>query len=171
MSASPTINIATLTVAGEKLFVAWTNAGVAYVESASPARRREMRRRMKVEFEEARLPAIIRSALAAAARGRDDGVPIDLTWARDYERDVLLAARTIPWGQTRPYSWLAREARRPLAVRAAASIIANNPLWRLVPCHRVIYKDGRLGPFGSSGAARKRALLRREGVIVPRPAR
>lgn len=157
-----TCKIGALTVDREKLLVAWTHAGVAYVDRAAPATRREMRRRMRMEFEEAPVPA-----LGALARGpRRVDLPIDLTWARDYERDVLLAALTIPWGQTRPYSWLAREARRPLAVRAAASIIARNPLWRLIPCHRVVYKDGRAGPYGSSGAARKRTLLRREGVAI-----
>jgi len=72
----------------------------------------------------------------------------------------------LPRGQTRPYSWLAREARRPLAVRAAASAIAKNPLWLLVPCHRVIAANGTIGSYGPSGVARKRELLKREGVVL-----
>lgn len=114
------------------------------------------------------VPKVIARALKRAATASVDvDVPIDLTWARDFERDVLIAAREIPAGQTRSYSWLARQARRPLAVRAAASAIANNPLWLLVPCHRVIYADGTLGPYGRKGNARKRALLAREGVKLP----
>ncbi|HXW50719.1 MAG TPA: MGMT family protein, partial [Candidatus Acidoferrales bacterium] len=60
---------------------------------------------------------------------------------------------------------------RPLAVRAAASAMARNPLWLLVPCHRVVYADGRLGPYGNGaiGQARKRALLAREGVHLESP--
>lgn len=115
---------------------------------------------------EARPPAALRDILASAARGEGEDAPLDLSWARDFERDVLVAARQIPYGETRSYSWLAREARRPLAVRAAASAMARNPLWLLVPCHRVIYSDGRLGPYGggAAGQARKRKLLEREGV-------
>jgi methylated-DNA-[protein]-cysteine S-methyltransferase len=108
---------------------------------------------------------LIREALMSASKGTSEGdVPIDLTWASDYEREVLFAAMRIPRGETRPYSWLAREARRPLAVRAAASAIAKNPLWLLVPCHRVISADGSIGSYGPSGVERKRALLAREGV-------
>jgi O-6-methylguanine DNA methyltransferase len=114
-------------------------------------------------------PSSLRRALMTAARGRNDDFPLDLSWARDFEREVLVAAREIPYGQTRSYSWLARTARRPLAVRAAASVMARNPLWLLVPCHRVIYADGRLGPYGSSGQRRKLELLAREGVHVERP--
>jgi len=145
------------------LRVAWTHAGVAYVDDEDDPGAVE--RRLKLRLEERPVPKLIRDTLAGAARGaRDVDVPIDLSWATDYEREVLFAAMRIPWGQTRAYSWLAREARRPLAVRAAASAIARNPLWLLVPCHRVIAADGSIGSYGPSGTERKRALLAREGV-------
>ncbi len=147
------------------LRVAWTHAGIAYVDGASAAAQNEMRLRMRMELNAKPVPKLIRDALTAALGGGGIiDVPIDLTWARDFERDVLLAAREIPAGQTRPYRWLARQARRPLAIRAAASIIARNPLWLLVPAHRVVYANGKLGPYGHSGVAQKRALLKREGV-------
>ncbi|MDQ2816708.1 MAG: methylated-DNA--[protein]-cysteine S-methyltransferase [Candidatus Eremiobacteraeota bacterium] len=151
--------------------MAWTHAGLAYAGEESPSAFQDVSRRLHLELRAARVPQMIRAALARAALGRCDAdVPIDLTWARDFERDVLLAARRIPRGQTRPYRWLARQARRPLAVRAAASAIAKNPLWLLVPCHRVVYADGTLGPYGSDGNARKRELLKREGVdLAARP--
>jgi len=150
-------------VGGERLRVAWTSAGVAFVDDAAPSTKRMMEKRMKLRLVDRPLPAAIHKALVKARKrpGGDD-VPIDLSWARDFERDVLLAARTIPWGQTRPYSWLAREARRPLAVRAAASIIAREPLWLLVPWHRVIYKDGKATrPGGPKGKAELLARERR----------
>ena len=120
---------------------------------------------------DAKVPPPLRGALAAAAVGTGDDFPLDLSWARDFERDVLVAAREIPYGETRSYSWLARQARRPLAVRAAATVMARNPLWLIIPCHRVVYADGRLGPYGSSGQARKRQLLEREGVKLDSPRR
>jgi methylated-DNA-[protein]-cysteine S-methyltransferase len=150
-------------VGAQRLRVAWTSVGIAFVDHDKPGIRGRIEKRIKMQLLEKPVPAVIRRALIKAAKrpGGDD-VPIDLTWARDYERDVLLAARTIPWGETRPYSWLAREARRPLAVRAAASVIARDPLWLLVPWHRVVHKGGKNGQAGGEFGRRKRELLGRE---------
>jgi O-6-methylguanine DNA methyltransferase len=160
---------AVLDIGGEQLRVAWTHAGICAVEPESLGARRAMSRRLRMDLVEARAPSSLRRALVTAARGRNDDFPFDLSWARDFEREVLVAAREIPYGETRSYGWLARSARRPLAIRAAASVMARNPLWLLVPCHRVIYADGRLGPYGSSGQRRKRELLAREGVQLEAP--
>lgn len=150
-----------------RLRVAWTHAGIAFADDAGDAGVESVEKRLKMRLVRKPVPALIRSSLAAAARGaREVDVPIDLSWASEYVQEVLAAAMRIPWGQTRPYSWLAREARRPLAVRAAASAIANNPLWLLVPCHRVIAADGTIGSYGPSGTDRKRALLAREGIVL-----
>jgi O-6-methylguanine DNA methyltransferase len=150
----------------QRLRVAWTHAGVAFIDDAD-VDVADVEKRLKMHFVEKRVPALIRSALAAVAKGaRDVDVPIDLSWASEYIQEVLAAAMGIPRGQTRPYSWLAREARRPLAVRAAATAMAKNPLWLLVPCHRVIAADGTIGSYGSSGVERKRELLEREGVML-----
>jgi O-6-methylguanine DNA methyltransferase len=167
----PVARSAVVTVAGERLRVAWTHRGIAAVEPESLAAKNRMERRLKMRLVTAPCPPVIRTFLADAAHGQASDEPIDLTWARDFEREVLEACRRIPYGETRSYGWLAREARRPLAVRAAASVIARNPLWLLVPCHRVIYRDGRLGPYGGGarGQARKRALLAREGVHLDEP--
>ena len=157
-----TCSTGTVRIGTRSLRVCWTSAGVAFVDDDEPGIKHRIEKRIKMRLLERSVPAIIRRALVRAAKrpGSDD-VPIDLSWARDFERDVLLAARSIPWGETRPYSWLAREARRPMAVRAAATIIAREPLWMLVPWHRVIYKGGNVGGSGEFGN-RKRELLERE---------
>ena len=162
---------AILTIAGETLRAAWTSTGIAAVERERLSAHKDLERRLKMTLVGAPAPPVIRQLLALAAKGKADDAPLDLAWARDFEREVLEAARRIPYGETRSYSWLAREARRPLAVRAAASAMARNPLWLLVPCHRVVYADGRLGPYGNGaiGQARKRALLAREGVHLEAP--
>jgi O-6-methylguanine DNA methyltransferase len=167
----PVANTAILSVGGEQLRAAWTNSGICAVDEESWSTKRSLEQRLRMTLIEAKAPAALRRALATAARGKSDDFPLDLAWARDFERDVLLAAREIPYGETRSYSWLARQARRPLAVRAAATVMARNPLWLIIPCHRVVYADGRLGPYGSSGQARKRELLEREGVKVESPRR
>jgi O-6-methylguanine DNA methyltransferase len=151
----------------QSLRVVWTHAGVAFVDDDADVDLTVLERRLKMRLVERRVPKIIREALVEAAKGsKEIDVPVDLSWAPDYEQEVLAAAMRIPWGQTRPYAWLAREARRPLAVRAAASAIAKNPLWLLIPCHRVISANGTIGSYGPSGVDRKRALLKREGVVL-----
>jgi len=150
-----------------RLRVAWTHAGIAFVDDAD-VDVSEIEKRLKMRLVAKPVPALIRSSLAEASKGACDvDVPIDLSWASEYFQEVLAAAMRIPRGQTRPYSWLAREARRPLAVRAAASAMAKNPLWLLVPCHRVIAADGTIGSYGPSGVEKKRELLKREGVTLP----
>jgi O-6-methylguanine DNA methyltransferase len=165
----PVASTAVISIGDAELRAAWTNSGICAVEEESLSTKRSLERRLKMKLAEAKAPAVLRRALAVAARGKNDDFPLDLSWARDFERDVLMAAREIPFGETRSYSWLARQARRPLAVRAAASVMARNPLWLVIPCHRVVYADGRLGPYGSSGQLRKRELLEREGVKLDSP--
>ena len=68
-------------------------------------------------------------------------------------------------GETRSYAQLAQAVGKPRAVRAAASACAANRVAVLVPCHRVLRGDGGLGGY-RWGEARKRALLRGEGVAL-----
>jgi O-6-methylguanine DNA methyltransferase len=165
MAWRPVCSTGIVRVGTKRLRVAWTSAGVAFVDDATPTAKRLMAKRLKMQLVERPVPAAIAAAIKKAPRrpGGDD-VPIDLSWARDYERDVLLAARSIPWGENRPYSWLAREARRPRAVRAAASVIARNPLWFLVPWHRVVHKDAKPKKPTTAFGRLKRELLDREAA-------
>jgi AraC family transcriptional regulator of adaptative response/methylated-DNA-[protein]-cysteine methyltransferase len=80
-----------------------------------------------------------------------------------FQHDVWKQLRAIPRGQTRTYQQIALALGRPLAVRAVARACATNPVSLLVPCHRVIRRDGSLAGY-RWGLARKRELLRREGV-------
>lgn len=92
---------------------------------------------------------------------------IDLRFVRgDFRRDVLRACAAIPEGQTRTYGELAAAAGRPRAARAVGTAMATNPLPPLVPCHRVVRGDGRIGNYGAGGTARKIEMLTREGVPI-----
>jgi methylated-DNA-[protein]-cysteine S-methyltransferase len=79
------------------------------------------------------------------------------------------ALTAIPYGTTISYSELARRVGRPEAVRAAGAANGQNPLSIVVPCHRVIGKDGSLTGFGG-GLPVKRALLELEGAPCVAPA-
>jgi len=79
------------------------------------------------------------------------------------------ALSTIPYGETISYAELARRVGRPAASRAVGAANGANPLPIVVPCHRVIGKDGSLTGFGG-GLATKRALLELEGASCLAPA-
>ena len=77
----------------------------------------------------------------------------------------------IAYGTTASYSAVAVAAGNPKAVRAVGTACATNPLPVVVPCHRVVNKDGRLGGYGG-GLWRKQFLLDLErGVIGKKPSK
>ena len=81
----------------------------------------------------------------------------------EFQRAVLTALQTIPFGETRSYADIARQIGRPAAVRAVGAANGRNPLPIVLPCHRVIGADGSLTGFGG-GLATKLFLLRLEGI-------
>jgi O-6-methylguanine DNA methyltransferase len=80
-----------------------------------------------------------------------------------FQRQVWEALERIPYGQTRTYSDIAREMKRPKAQRAVGNAIGKNPLPLLIPCHRVIRTNGSLGGF-SGGKEIKPKLLHLEST-------
>ncbi len=91
---------------------------------------------------------------AAALAGEKIEVPVDLSETTPFQRRVLEVVAGIPRGEVRPYAWVAREAGSPKASRAVGSVMANNPVPLLVPCHRVVRNDGRTGQY-AFGAGKK----------------
>ena len=79
----------------------------------------------------------------------------------EFQEQVWAALRKIPFGQTIAYDELARRVGRPTAQRAVASANGQNRIAILIPCHRVIGKDGSLTGYGG-GLWRKRLLLELE---------
>jgi O-6-methylguanine DNA methyltransferase len=82
-----------------------------------------------------------------------------------FETEVLRALADVPYGSTVSYRELAALAGRPAAQRAAGSVMARNPLPVILPCHRVVRNDGRLGQYGDDPSWKAR-LLALEGVRV-----
>lgn len=103
-------------------------------------------------------------------------VPVDLTGVGDFDRRVYEAAMRIPPGQTRTYGELANivtasvqpptsNLQPPVAVGQA---LARNPIPLIIPCHRVLAANGKLGGFSAPGAlATKTRLLEIEGAKFP----
>src|ERR1700722_11713975 len=86
--------------------------------------------------------------------------PLDVR-ATAFQQRVWKALQAIPRGETRSYSELALKLGRPEASRAVAGACGANPVAVVVPCHRVIAKDGGLGGY-HWGIDRKRRLLEAE---------
>jgi O-6-methylguanine DNA methyltransferase len=103
----------------------------------------------------------IRPALEA---GRPGKVPVDLSSVTPFQQEVLRATATIPKGEVRSYSWIAAQADRPRAVRAAGSSVASNPIPLIIPCHRVVRADGHVGKYSLGGPHNKWELLEHEGA-------
>jgi methylated-DNA-[protein]-cysteine S-methyltransferase len=83
---------------------------------------------------------------------------LDLSRATVFQRQVWEVTRLIPYGNTRSYSWVTEQIRKPGAARAVGQALARNPLPIVVPCHRVIASSGRLSGF-SGGLEMKKYLL------------
>ncbi len=82
-----------------------------------------------------------------------------------FQRRIWAELERIPYGETLSYSELAKRAGRPRAIRAAGAANGQNPISIVIPCHRVVGKDGSLTDYGG-GLAKKAALLELEGVGV-----
>ncbi|MCK9797779.1 methylated-DNA--[protein]-cysteine S-methyltransferase [Pseudomonas sp. MAFF 302030] len=80
----------------------------------------------------------------------------------EFQRQVWQALLTIPFGETRSYSDIARQIGRPKAVRAVGAANGRNPISIIAPCHRVIGASGSLTGF-AGGLPAKQFLLALEG--------
>jgi len=94
-------------------------------------------------------------------------IPIDWSLVRPFQREALQAVFRIPYGETCSYYDIAIEIGRPNASRAVGRANATNPMPIVIPCHRVIGKDGKLhGYGGGEGLKTKEWLLRLEGAVI-----
>ncbi len=90
-------------------------------------------------------------------RRREFDVPLEFE-GTDFQRQVWNALLSIPYGETRSYSQIAKQIGRPDAVRAVGAANGANPISIIAPCHRVIGASGDLTGFGG-GLEAKELLL------------
>jgi O-6-methylguanine DNA methyltransferase len=88
-------------------------------------------------------------------------VTIYFEGATDFQKVVWNCLKTVPYGETRTYQWLAHEIGKPRASRAVGQALGRNPLPVIIPCHRIIRSDNLLGGY-SGGIERKMQLLELE---------
>lgn len=154
-----------------RLFVAFNGRGVSAVALADDEAAFE-RRFVGTFGRPIRRVGTLPGQLGRAIERRLSGdrrapVPVDLRNATPFERAVWDKALDIPPGEVRPYGWVAAEIGRPRAVRAVGSALGRNPVPLVIPCHRVVRSDGRIGDY-ALGSAWKRAALMDEGLDLER---
>lgn len=88
---------------------------------------------------------------------------LDFGTATEFQKHVWQTLMKIPYGQVRSYQWVAQQAGIPQGARAVGTANRCNPIPIVVPCHRVIKADGKLGGY-SAGITIKQALLKLEGI-------
>jgi methylated-DNA-[protein]-cysteine S-methyltransferase len=146
----------------KKVFVASTERGVCMVDFLTSERAffKGLRKRFSGEIirDDRENKAII-SQLKKYLKGklRRFNYKSDLQ-GTPFEKKVWLELSRIPYGQTRSYKEIAEAIGHPKAFRAVGNANGNNPIPLIIPCHRVIERNGGLGGFGH-GIKVKRQLL------------
>jgi len=152
-----------------RVLVAATEHGICSVKAGRNDS--DLIRSLRSEFPRARLlrgkrASIFLEALNDYLGGQEVRLPVDVR-GTNFQLRVWTALRDIPLGETRTYSEVAEMIGEPRAVRAVANACASNPVPLIIPCHRVIRKDGSLGGYGL-GINRKKVLLSAERVLARR---
>lgn len=93
-------------------------------------------------------------------------IPVSLNLTT-FQVKVLMATRAVPSGCVATYADIAEQIGHKNAVRAVGTALGKNPVPLIIPCHRVVKSDGRVGDFSApNGHNLKCALLKHEGVFV-----
>jgi methylated-DNA-[protein]-cysteine S-methyltransferase len=152
----------------------WSEAGIVGLqlpERTAAATRAQIQRRWP-GAEERLPPPPIQGAIDRVLKLLDDGrtdlsdIPLDLSAAPEFNRKVYEVARAIPPGQTMTYGEIARRiGARPQEAREVGQALGKNPIAIIVPCHRVLAANGKMGGFSATGGVEtKRRILEIEGA-------
>jgi len=133
-----------------KLFLVFSGKKLSGIDFKKPA---DIPRKGKA-------PHLIKNELKEYFEQGKDTFAMEMVLARgtEFDHQVWLALKEIPFGETRTYKWLAARIGKPNASRAVGQALGRNPIPILLPCHRIIESDGSLGGF-SGGEDIKRRLL------------
>jgi methylated-DNA-[protein]-cysteine S-methyltransferase len=94
-------------------------------------------------------------------------IPVALNSVSHFCRLVLTACRDVEFGRTISYSGLARKISRPNAARAVGGALSVNPLPLIIPCHRIVRSNGKIGGFSAIGGKDlKEKLLKHEQAAL-----
>jgi len=147
-----------------ELRLASTAKGLAYLELPRAAGcgmagwlHRHLPEAKRVESREKNRAAIEQIQEYLAGDRTEFDLPLDLR-GTDFQRAVWRELRKIPFGDQRSYRDIAEAVGRPKAVRAVGAANGSNPVAIVVPCHRVVNADGKLGGYGGGLPLKARLL-------------
>lgn len=153
--------------------IAWSARGIAGLqlpEASAEATRARLRRRWPDAVESEPPPGVGRAIERVLGLLKGDAmdladIPLDLETAPDFHRRVYEVARTIPPGRTMTYGEIAKRLGVPHEAREVGQALGRNPIAIIVPCHRVLGADGKMGGFSANGGvSTKRRMLEIEGA-------
>jgi methylated-DNA-[protein]-cysteine S-methyltransferase len=154
--------------------IAWGECGIVGIQLPEASEEVARKRMLRVHpgAEEALPPPDVQRAvdgIVGLLRGEKidlTAIALDMTGVPPFHRQVYEAARTVPPGSTTTYGEIARRLAAPDA-RGVGQALAQNPFSVVVPCHRVLAADGKLGGFSArGGVATKIRLLTIEGAMA-----
>jgi len=155
--------------------IAWNAKGIAgfQLPSATAKATRSRLQQRWTEAIESAPPASVQRVIdrvLALLKGETidlSDIPVDLDDAPEFHRKVYEVARTIPPGRTMTYGEIAKRLGVPHESREVGQALGRNPIAIIVPCHRVLGADGKMGGFSASGGvATKRRILQIEGAAA-----
>ena len=155
--------------------IAWTDRGICGLQlpDADAARQRSRVRRRFPRATESNAPDEIARAidlLESLLSGQPadlNGVDLDYAGVPEFDQQVYAIARTIGVGQTTTYGDIARRLGDVHLARDVGQALGRNPFPMVVPCHRVVSADGRLGGFSAPGGViTKQRLLALERANI-----
>lgn len=153
--------------------LAWSGTGIVALQlpEATAAGTRARLQRRWPGAQETLPPANVRDVIARVQellKGKAvelGDIQLDLDAVPEFHRRVYEVARTIPPGHTMTYGQIARQLDAPQESREVGQALGRNPIAIIVPCHRVLGADGKMGGFSAvGGVATKRRLLEIEGA-------
>jgi AraC family transcriptional regulator of adaptative response/methylated-DNA-[protein]-cysteine methyltransferase len=149
-----------------RMLIAATDKGICAIQFADSED--ELEQGLKHEFPFAQRKRddeglrVWKETLLRRLRGHklNSSLPLDIQ-ATAFQRRVWEYLQSIPYGDTRSYSQVAKAIGDPKATRAVARACATNPVAVAIPCHRVVREGGEMGGY-RWGVERKQALLELE---------
>lgn len=158
--------------ANRPIYIAWTTIGLCYVgsfiEDESHLQQWVTKMLPKIKFSQSNEQTIYEQQLGEYERGQRENFtfPLHLV-GTPFQKQVWEALLQIPYKETTTYASIAHSIQNPKAVRAVGGAIGRNPLTIVIPCHRVIGKNGTLTGF-RGGLDMKKILLTLENdqIIV-----
>lgn len=154
--------------------IAWTEAGLTRLQlpdrDAARTERRLAERLGAARWDGPWPDAITATVKALQAYAAGEAITFEETrlsfeGVPDFNARIYRALRQVAWGKTTTYGALANAVGEPGAARAVGVAMGRNPWPIIVPCHRVLAAQGKIGGFSApGGAATKQVLLRLEGA-------